>query len=66
MIPAMHLCQPRDKADRYWCGPAQALQRLLMICVNLIVEQYQRRLIAFATRTYGSQGTFVIGDAFRL
>ena len=52
--------KPRDKVIDIGCGPAQAL-RLLPNVTYLGIDT-NAAYIAFATRTYGSQGTFVIGD----
>ena len=52
--------KPRDKVIDIGCGPAQALR--LLPNVTYLGLDTNADYIAFAARTYGSQGTFVIGD----
>jgi len=52
--------KPRDKVIDIGCGPAQTLRWLPG--VTYLGLDINAAYIAFAKRTYGSQGTFVIGD----
>ena len=52
--------KPGDKVIDIGCGPAQAL-RLLPNVTYLGIDT-NAAYIAFARRTYGSKGTFVVGD----
>ena len=52
--------KPRDKVIDIGCGPAQTLQ--LLPDVTYVGLDTNDAYIAFARRTYGSLGTFVIGD----
>jgi SAM-dependent methyltransferase len=53
--------KPRDKVIDIGCGPAQALQSLPD--VEYLGLDINPGYIAFARRTYGDKGTFVVGDA---
>lgn len=52
--------KPHDKVIDIGCGPAQALRWLPG--VTYIGLDTNEAYIAFAKRTYGEQGTFIIGD----
>jgi SAM-dependent methyltransferase len=52
--------KPHDKVIDIGCGPAQTLRWLPG--VTYLGLDINAAYIAFAKRTYGSQGTFVIGD----
>ena len=52
--------KPHDKVIDIGCGPAQALPWLPG--VTYIGLDTNEAYIAFAKRTYGEQGTFIIGD----
>jgi SAM-dependent methyltransferase len=52
--------RPGDKVIDIGCGPAQALQSLPD--VEYLGFDVNPDYIAFATRTYGDRGTFVVGD----
>src|SRR6266478_2110609 len=52
--------RPGDKVIDIGCGPAQALQSLAD--VEYLGLDIDPDYIAFARRTYGDKGTFVVGD----